>query len=498
MVKITVHDAEHWITVHPNGNKEEKGTPLLIEGSNGHYVVKGGAGGKLNGKTVNPKSMSKARKGTEGSNGGGEPAPEKQPVGVPEGSASQPHEAPKEHSAPESKKTEVTITKEGDKYWSPAYMNLKIGGKDVRLSLTPASLENGVAEYIKDWLEKNADRFENGGYGLSLAGQSKDIETAKQVLKEYELRQIVQYGDQRLPESEREASKNEAAKEIEKIKKAEEESAKASVNAALSRLQQKRDKREADLAKRRAITNRAPFAPAKTVKEAKKWAEDNNLADHVDFGKLNVFVANAMNKSLSQHLELFPKLRNEVVAIGSGRAVMGFAHEYAKEKYVERMAAHYGEEAESRADRHVKKESTPRNCWAFAAPNRFGSASGVGFNESSGSDIDRLQEGLNRSVQSGFHPVGCDTVKSIMDHELGHSLDFMLGLSRDSEVIAIRHKAQYELGGIEKAVSEYAKKNMAEFIAESWSEYLNNPSPRPTALALGLLVRKRYAEKFGA
>lgn len=66
MVKITVHDAEHWITVHPNGNKEEKGTPLLIEGSNGHYVVKGGAGGKLNGKTVKPKSMSKARAGTEG------------------------------------------------------------------------------------------------------------------------------------------------------------------------------------------------------------------------------------------------------------------------------------------------------------------------------------------------------------------------------------------------------------------------------------------------
>ena len=65
-MKITIHDAEHWITVHPNGNKEEKGTPLLIEGSNGHYVVKGGAGGKLNGQVVKPKSMSKARAGTEG------------------------------------------------------------------------------------------------------------------------------------------------------------------------------------------------------------------------------------------------------------------------------------------------------------------------------------------------------------------------------------------------------------------------------------------------
>lgn len=67
-MKITIHDAEHWITVHPNGNKEDKGQPLLIEGSNGHYVVKGGAGGKLNGMQVSPKSMSKARGGSEGGN----------------------------------------------------------------------------------------------------------------------------------------------------------------------------------------------------------------------------------------------------------------------------------------------------------------------------------------------------------------------------------------------------------------------------------------------
>src|SRR5574337_59483 len=52
-------DSEHWITT-------ESGSHLLIESDgNGSYVIKGGAGGKLNGQTVNPSSMSAARGGGE-------------------------------------------------------------------------------------------------------------------------------------------------------------------------------------------------------------------------------------------------------------------------------------------------------------------------------------------------------------------------------------------------------------------------------------------------
>jgi phage-related protein (TIGR01555 family) len=55
------HDTEHWITAHPNGGE---GVPLLVEGGLcGVYTVKGGAGGKLDGKTVTPTSMSKALPG---------------------------------------------------------------------------------------------------------------------------------------------------------------------------------------------------------------------------------------------------------------------------------------------------------------------------------------------------------------------------------------------------------------------------------------------------
>lgn len=54
-------DDQHWITVHPHG--DDHGQPVLIEGSSGGgYTIIGGAGGKLNGTTVNPGSMSGALK----------------------------------------------------------------------------------------------------------------------------------------------------------------------------------------------------------------------------------------------------------------------------------------------------------------------------------------------------------------------------------------------------------------------------------------------------
>ena len=45
-------------------------------------------------------------------------------------------------------------------------------------------------------------------------------------------------------------------------------------------------------------------------------------------------------------------------------------------------------------------------------------------------------------------------------------------------------------------LSNYGAKNAAEFIAEAWSEYLDNEKPRPIAVAVGTLIKKIYASKF--
>ena len=45
-------------------------------------------------------------------------------------------------------------------------------------------------------------------------------------------------------------------------------------------------------------------------------------------------------------------------------------------------------------------------------------------------------------------------------------------------------------------LSAYGGKNIAEFIAESWGEYINNPTPRPLAKQVGDLMNAEYAKQF--
>jgi hypothetical protein len=86
-------DAEHWITIHPNG-PDNKGQPALI---NGAGQIIGGAGGKLNGKFVNPSSKSAAKSGSTSQHSPAiwlGPGPEKR-LALPK-----PAEAPKPPEAP--------------------------------------------------------------------------------------------------------------------------------------------------------------------------------------------------------------------------------------------------------------------------------------------------------------------------------------------------------------------------------------------------------------
>jgi len=44
----------------------------------------------------------------------------------------------------------------------------------------------------------------------------------------------------------------------------------------------------------------------------------------------------------------------------------------------------------------------------------------VALNEKWGTEPDKLKKSLHQSLATQWHPDACDTVKSIIDHELGH------------------------------------------------------------------------------
>ncbi len=67
---------------------------------------------------------------------------------------------------------------------------------------------------------------------------------------------------------------------------------------------------------------------------------------------------------------------------------------------------------------------------------------------------------------------------------------------REMDEIVKEYKVLCSLGNdkAKEALSLYAMKNKNEFIAEAWSEYLNNPKPRPIAQKIGGIMERIIKE----
>lgn len=143
--------------------------------------------------------------------------------------------------------------------------------------------------------------------------------------------------------------------------------------------------------------------------------------------------------------------------------------------------------------------SIPSRAYAYSAPSTRFDLNDVALNASFRGD--KVKNQLDTDVKARWHPEGCNTVKSVFDHELGHKIDETLGLRTDPEFVKIFSDAEKQgKDYIKNNFSEYAYKQSyksgnydpkAEFIAEAWSEYLNNANPRQLAKSVGDLIVKK-------
>ena len=238
------------------------------------------------------------------------------------------------------------------------------------------------------------------------------------------------------------------------------------------------------------------FQAQPTAKAAATWAVQNKLVDRADFSGVKPEVANAWNRSLFDHLQQFPELRKAQAFTGTAQAQFALWRDAAITRDVEvlrRVRPGMDEDAlRALAERRVKTLKVAGGTWAHSwdAPG----VSGVAINRKWGADLAAFERALAKNVKSGYHPPGCDTIRSVVDHELGHQLDTLLQLSKDAQVIALH--AEAKAAGIKATVSGYAAKNLAEFIAECWAEALNNASPRDYARRLAAIIKARYAAKY--
>jgi hypothetical protein len=133
--------------------------------------------------------------------------------------------------------------------------------------------------------------------------------------------------------------------------------------------------------------------------------------------------------------------------------------------------------------------------WAQSVP--WDGFKGITFNEArlNPNQLATWQVMADRMERSGFHPVGCNTLKSVVDHELGHQIDDLLDLKNNPKVLDLyRNRSRFTQDGqtaasIKEQLSQYAEVGgIEEFIAESWAEFRNNPNPRWIAREIGEII----------
>lgn len=244
--------------------------------------------------------------------------------------------------------------------------------------------------------------------------------------------------------------------------------------------------------------NQITFTPASSIKEANTYAQDVLGIPHANYSGTTVSIANEWNKGLTDTFNRFPELKANFEFVGTCQNRNKFMkkelYPYAMERF-KRLNPGYTEKELDKAVKQwvAKKYAKPISADIWAQSSRQKRAAGITISDKHTGQA--FLNSLKRNVESKFHPEGCDTVRSVLDHEIGHQIDDLLDLWDSPEIAKLYRSMTND--EMTQALSEYAWNNSnpietREFVAEAWSEYMNNPSPRPVAKQVGEIIEEEY------
>ena len=245
------------------------------------------------------------------------------------------------------------------------------------------------------------------------------------------------------------------------------------------------------------------FKEASSIKEANEFAEKLGL--RADYTGIDIRCANEWNKGLYDMKEKFPEVVENIKFVGSTQIRNKLI---LQEIENDLRKAGFSKEAIIDSLEYAKREYKiiiNKNAMAVSLfidkdnkdPINMIRAKyqGITMNSLHFKNYEEVAESLKIQVNVKWHPVSCDTVKAVFDHEFGHQLDSFLGIRNKKEMIEILEENKKEKG---KFLSEYSifnnldEINIKETIAEGWSEYCNNPNPRELSQRVGKLIEREY------
>ena len=242
----------------------------------------------------------------------------------------------------------------------------------------------------------------------------------------------------------------------------------------------------------------------KTVKEANNYAE-KVLGVKADYTGIDVRCANEWNRGLAAMKNKYPEIAEQIKFVGSmqkrNELLKAELKNYAKNnklaKGTKELLDYVSGKLNIKSNRtaesfHVTRlGNNPDENEIIKIVNKY---AGISLNSNYYNNYDNVIAERKRQVTNGWKPVGCDTMKSIFDHEFGHQIDKLLNVSDTQNVKDFYKRYKEE---IKEGLSKYALTKREEFIAEVWSEYNNNPKPREIANEVGKFIERLWREWKG-
>jgi len=255
------------------------------------------------------------------------------------------------------------------------------------------------------------------------------------------------------------------------------------------------------------------FKAATTIAEANAFAMDVLGIPKASYKGCDFETANAWNEGLTDSFNCFPELKKNFGFVGEAHERNQIIKQGIEQYYKEQYRDMYPNESESTIElwvaNAVKKDMRRFNVSTKTYAISHGNGGieninkglgGVVVNKAFGKNAKYFIESLKEDVKSRWHPTGCDTIRSVLDHEIGHQLDTLLGISKKQEIQNLINALGEEK--ITNNLSKYSWKNKnknphREFIAEAWAEYCNNSNPRPIAKKIGEIIEEEYKKQIG-
>lgn len=261
------------------------------------------------------------------------------------------------------------------------------------------------------------------------------------------------------------------------------------------------------------IKSEEKFTPAKTIEEANEYAKKSLGIPNASYAGADLRVANEWNRGLAEAFQRFPELKKNFGFTGTLSERHNLTWDLSREFYGEWYRKKHPEWSESQVRRYAQNSATDEyNRYAskdysatYAVSNStenpaLAGIRGIAVNSDLVKDTEAFRDSLIANVEGKHSPEGCYTLRSILDHEIGHRLDELVGASKDHVITGLIDSMTND--ELTEKLSSYSWNNdnnnkYEEAIAEAWSEYCNNPNCRPVAMAIGKRIEELYDDKYG-